>query len=300
MTLTELRYVLALGRERHFGRAAQKCFVTQPTLSLGIQKLEEEVGFPLFERNRNDVFVTPEGAVFMVQAQRVIDEMAKLTVVARASKDQLVGALRIGVIPTVGPYLLPELIPELKRLAPEMPLEIEENMTANLTPLLRDAQLDCIIIALPFDVPGVSVLPLYDERMAVAVSSSHDWSKRKMVTINELGDENVLMLNIGNCFREQVLEACPGQINTATDGRAGSSLETIRSMVASGLGVSVMPEGSLQKQNLTKLVKSIPLESPAPTRRIGLAYRTSFVRKSAVETLGKAVGAIKTDWVRHI
>jgi LysR family transcriptional regulator, hydrogen peroxide-inducible genes activator len=300
MTLTELRYVLALNRERHFGRAAERCFVTQPTLSQGIQKLEDEIGYPLFERNRSEILVTPEGTAFMQQAQRVMDEMTKLIAVARSNKDQLVGPLRLGVIPTVGPYLLPELVPRLKERAPEMSLEIEENLTGNLTPMLRDGLLDCAIIALPYDVPAVSTVPLYDERMAVAINSHHPWAKRKMVAIEELGDENVLMLNIGNCFRDQVLEACPGQINSANEGRAGSSLETIRSMVASGLGVSVMPEGSVQKQHMTKLVKALQLQSPAPTRRIALAHRTSFVRKAALEVLIAAVSDIDSGWVRHV
>jgi LysR family transcriptional regulator, hydrogen peroxide-inducible genes activator len=300
MTLTELRYVLALNRERHFGRAAERCFVTQPTLSLGIQKLEDELGYSLFERNRGEILTTAEGHAFMAQAQRVMDEMTKLTAIARSSKNQLVGPLRIGVIPTVGPYLLPELVPELKKLAPEMSLEIEENLTGSLTPMLRDGLLDCAIIALPFDVAGVTTIPLYDERMAVAVNAMHPWVRRKTVSLADLIDENVLMLNIGHCFRDQVIEACPGQMNTANEGRAGSSLETIRSMVASGLGISVMPEGSMQKQHMTKMLRTLPLEAPVPSRRIAIAHRTSFVRRTAVEVLVEAVAAINLGWLQHV
>jgi LysR family hydrogen peroxide-inducible transcriptional activator len=300
MTLTELRYIVALAQERHFGRAAGKCFVTQPTLSLAVAKLEDELGVMLFERNKNEVLVTAKGAEIVAQARRVLDEAGKIGQLARSGKDDLVGALKLGVIPTIGPYLLPELVPILRRRAPQMPLEIEENLTGNLTPMLRDGDIDCALVALPYAVPGLRTRALYDERMCVVVPAGHAWDARKSVHTSELADQNLLMLNIGHCFREHVLEACPGQLNTAAEGRAGSSLETIRSMVASGLGISVLPEGALTRLHASKLVKVVPFTAPEPSRRLALAWRESFTRAKAIEAVIDAVSQIRSAWVRQV
>jgi LysR family hydrogen peroxide-inducible transcriptional activator len=294
MTLTELRYVVALAQERHFGRAAQKCFVTQPTLSLALAKLEDELGVKLFERNKNEVLVTGRGEAIVEQARRVLDEVGKIQHMARGSHDQLAGALRIGAIPTIGPYLLPDLIPLLRKRAPAMPLVIEENLTGNLAPMLREGELDCVLIALPFALPGVKTLVLYEEPFSIVVPQGHRWEQRKSVRPSELADENLLVLNSGHCFRDQVLEACPGQPNTALpEGRAGNSLETIRNMVASGLGVSVVPSSALTPRYATKLLKVVPFASPVPSRKVALAWRTSFDRPAAIEAVAAAVREVK-------
>ena len=294
MTLTELRYVVALAQERHFGRAAQKCFVTQPTLSLALAKLEDELGVKLFERNKNEVLVTPRGQAIVEQARRVLDEVAKIPHIARGAQDQLAGALRLGVIPTIGPYLLPELVPILRKRASAMPLVIEENLTGNLAPMLREGELDVVIIALPFAIPGVKTRVVYEEPFSVVVPEGHRWERRKALKPSELAEENLLVLNAGHCFRDQVLEACPGQSNTALpEGRAGSSLETIRNMVASGLGVSVMPASALAARYASKLLRSVPFAAPAPSRKVALAWRSSFDRPLAVDTLAAAIQSIK-------
>jgi len=295
MTLTELKYVVALSQERHFGRAAQKCFVTQPTLSLALAKLEGELGVKLFERNKSEVLVTARGRAVVEQARRVLDEVGKIQDIARGGKDQLAGALRLGVIPTIGPYLLPELVPILRKRAPGMPLVIEENLTGNLAPMLREGELDVAIIALPFAIPGVKTRVVYEEPFSVVVPEGHRWEARKALKPAELADENLLVLNNGHCFRDQVLEACPGQANTALpEGRAGSSLETIRNMVASGLGVSVLPASALTgARYASKLLKVVPFSSPVPSRKVALAWRTSFDRPLAVETLAAAIQAIR-------
>jgi LysR family hydrogen peroxide-inducible transcriptional activator len=301
MTLTELRYVVALAQERHFGRAAQKCFVTQPTLSLALAKLEGELGVRLFERNKNEVLVTPMGAEIVDQARRVLDEVGKITSLAKGSQDQLAGALRLGVIPTIGPYLLPELVPILRRTAPDMPLIIEENFTGNLVPMLRDGDIDVAIVALPFVVTGVKTRTVYEEPFSVVVPEGHGWAKRKHVRPDELAGENLLVLNAGHCFREHVLEACPGQSNTAyPEGRSGSSLETIRNMVASGLGVSVLPAMALQPRYANRLVKEIPFTEPVPSRKVALAWRTSFSRPGAVEALADAIVEVKIPCLRKV
>jgi LysR family hydrogen peroxide-inducible transcriptional activator len=301
MTLTELKYVVALAQERHFGRAAQKCFVTQPTLSLALAKLEEELGVRLFERNKNEVIVTPMGVGIVEQARRVLDEASKIPSLAKGSQDQLAGALRLGVIPTIGPYLLPELVPILRGKAPAMPLMIEENFTGNLVPMLRDGDIDVAIVALPFTVPGVLTRAIYEEPFSVVVPEGHPWAKKKRVRPDELSGENLLVLNAGHCFREQVLEACPGQANTASpEGRSGSSLETIRNMVASGLGVSVLPATALQARYGSKLVKEIPFADPVPSRKVAIAWRASFSRPKAIEVLAEAMRVVKIGCLRQL
>jgi LysR family hydrogen peroxide-inducible transcriptional activator len=299
MTLTELRYVVALSQERHFGRAAQKCFVTQPTLSLALAKLEDELGVKLFERNKNEVLVTARGQGIVEQARRVLDEVGKIQQLAKGGQDQLSGALRLGAIPTIGPYLLPDLIPILRKRAPSMPLVIEENLTGNLAPMLRDGELDVVLIALPFALPGVKTRVVYEEPFSVVVPDGHKWGSRRDVKPQELAGENLLVLNSGHCFREQVLEACPGQSNTAMpEGRAGSSLETIRNMVASGLGVSVLPASALTARYATKLLKVVPFASPVPSRKVALAWRASFDRPAAIELLAESIGAMKMPCLR--
>ncbi len=301
MTLTELRYVVALAQERHFGRAAQKCFVTQPTLSLALAKLEDELGLRLFERNKNEVLVTPLGNEIVEQARRVLDEVGKIQSIAKGSRDQLAGALRLGVIPTIGPYLLPELVPALLRRAPRMPLALEENFTGNLVPMLRDGEIDVAIIALPFTVPGVKTRALYEEPFSVVVPEGHEWARKKRVRTEELAGQELLVLNAGHCFRDQVLEACPGQANTANpEGRSGSSLETIRNMVASGLGVSVLPATALEPRYTNRLVKEIPFADPVPSRKVALAWRASFSRPDAVEAVAAAALDVKLACVRKI
>lgn len=293
MTLTELRYIVALAQERHFGHAAEKCFVTQPTLSLAIKKLEEELGLLLFERNKSDVIVTAAGEAIVAQARRVLEEANRIHQLAKAGGNPLSGPLRLGVIPTIGPYLLPELVPVLRKSAPHMPLSIEENLTGHLAPMLRQGDIDAAIIALPFMIPGVKTKVLYEETFRVVVPNGHAWSKRKSVKPSELSEQNLLMLNTGHCFRDQVLEACPGQAPDAlADGRAGSSLETIRAMVASGLGVSVLPCSALGKPYQTRSVRVLEFDGDRPSRKVALAWREGFGRAGAIDVLANAVKSV--------
>jgi len=299
MTLTELKYVVALAQERHFGRAAQRCFVTQPTLSLALAKLEGELAMKLFERNKNEVLVTPRGQAVVDQARKVLEEVAKIASLARGSQDELAGALRLGVIPTIGPYLLPELVPLLHKRAPKMPLIIEENLTGQLAPMLREGELDIAIVALPFVLPGVKTQSVYEEPFSVVVPEGHRWGERKSVRPAELDHENLLVLNNGHCFRDQVLEACPGQANSAMpEGRAGSSLETIRNMVASGLGVSVLPVSALVPRYSSRLLRVIPFAAPVPSRKVAIAWRTTFDRPLAIEAVAAAIRGVKLPSLR--
>jgi LysR family hydrogen peroxide-inducible transcriptional activator len=293
MTLTELRYIVAVAQERHFGRAAARCFITQPALSLAIQKLEEELGTTLFERRKNEITLTPLGEKIVHQAQRVLEEADQLKAIAAQGKDQLVGPLRLGVIATVGPYLLPELISILHERAPAMPLEIEENLTVNLSAMLKSGKLDAIIPALPFDEPGIVTQPLYAEPFKVVVPVTHPWAKKSRIDAGQLGNEKVLLPHAGHCFRRQVLEACPEVSRSDTEGIQGNSLETIRQMVASGLGITVLPCSALTPKHQNKRLVALKFAEPIPERTIGLAWRKGFARPAALKVIRESVQMVK-------
>ncbi|MBU1214094.1 MAG: hydrogen peroxide-inducible genes activator [Gammaproteobacteria bacterium] len=288
MTLNELRFIVAVAQERNFRRAAEKAFISQPALSLAIQKLEDELGLKIFERGKNEVSLTPVGSAIVEQAQRVLEEAEYIREIAAQGKNQLSTPLRIGIIHSVSPYLLPDLIPELRKLAPHMALEVEENITANLEALLRNGKLDVIIIALPFGDAGILTRPLYDESFEVVVNSDHRWATRRSIKPADLSAEKVLLLDSGHCYSNQVAEACPDS-RKGNDVQHGTSLETIRNMVASGLGITVLPASANSARYRSKLLSVIPFTKPAPSRRIALAWRKSYARTQAIEVLAQAV-----------
>jgi LysR family hydrogen peroxide-inducible transcriptional activator len=294
MTLNELRYIVAVANERSFGRAAQRCFVSQPALSVAIQKLEAELGTRLFERGKSKITVTPVGERVVEQAQKVLEEAAQIREIARAGRNQLAGALKLGVIYTVAPYLLPDLIPALHELAPQMPLDLEENLTAHLEVALKSGRIDAAIIALPFAPPGVVTEFLYEEPFQVVVPVGHKWAKRKSIRPDELAAEHPILLNVGHCFREQVLDACPELNGAEAHVTRTSSLETVRNMVASGLGVSVLPRDALTPKYHSRLVVPVPFTRPAPSRRIAFACRRSFPRPEAIKVIRDAVAACRS------
>jgi LysR family hydrogen peroxide-inducible transcriptional activator len=295
MTLTELRYIVALARERHFGRAAEACHVSQPTLSVGVKKLEEELGVVLFERSKTDVRLTPIGARIIEQAQRVLDEAAVIKELALGAQDELAGPLRLGAIYTIGPYLFPHLIPLLHERLPQMPLVIEENYTARLAEKLKQGELDAILIALPFAEPGIVTKALYEEPFVVVLPASHPWTEREQIAAADLGSETetLLMLGAGHCFREQVLEACPAcrhGSQALQKTLEGGSLETIRHMVASGMGITVLPCSAAGADRYSQRLLSIRrFSAPAPSRTVALAWRRHFPRPRALAALAEAI-----------
>ena len=293
MTLNELRYVVAIAQEKSFGRAAQRCFVSQPALSVAIQKLEEELGTQLFERGKSEVTVTPVGERIVEQAQKVLEEATRIRDIAQAGRNQLVGLFRLGVIYTVAPYLLPDLIPALHERAPQMPLEIEENLTENLEAMLKTGRIDAAIVALPFPPPGTMTHFLYEEPFQVVVPQEHRWARRKTIQPSELSTEHTILLNVGHCFRDQVLESCPELNRSDAPVTRTNLLETVRNMVASGLGVSVLPRDALTPKYHSRLVVAVPFARPVPSRRIALAHRKSFPRPAAIEAIREAVGACR-------
>lgn len=296
MTLTELKYIVAVAREKHFGRAAEACFVAQPTLSVAIKKLEDELGITLFERGGSEISTTPLGAQIVVQAERVLEQTAAIKELAKQNKDPLVGPFRLGIIYTIAPYLLPPLVKTLIERVPQMPLVLQENFTVKLLELLRQGELDAIVVALPFNDQGLVVQPVYDEPFVVAVPEHHEWAKRDGINSKELKSETMLLLGNGHCFRDQVLEVCPdvSRFSTSSDGIArtfeGSSLETIRHMVASGIGITVLPRGSVQDMHPTEgMLRYLPFTDSAPSRRVVIAWRKSFTRGVAIEAVRQAL-----------
>ena len=305
MTLTELRYIVAVARERHFGRAAEACFVSQPTLSVAIKKLEEELDCKIFERGGSEVSVTPVGEEIVRQAQQVIEQAQGIKEIAKRGKDPLAGPLRVGVIYTIGPYLLPDLVRQAIDRTPQMPLMLQENFTARLLEMLRTGELDCAIMAEPFPDAGLAVAPLYDEPFMIAVPSKHPLARRDRIPAEELKRETMLLLGTGHCFRDHVLEVCPEHARFSSDAEGirksfeGSSLETIKYMVASGMGITVVPQLSVPAEPQPHVVY-IRFADPVPTRRVVLAWRRSFTRYEAIAALRNAIYACALPGVARL
>jgi len=320
MTLTELKYIVAVAREKHFGRAAEACFVSQPTLSVGIKNLEEELQVKLFERNANEVTVTPLGEEIVRQAQSVLEQAANIKELAKRGKDPLSGPLRLGVIYTIAPYLLPELVRHSIDKSPQMPLMLQENFTVKLLEMLRTGEIDCAILAEPFPDAGLATAALYDEPFMAAVPSTHPLAALASVTAQALKDETMLLLGNGHCFRDHVLEVCPEFARFSSNAAGmqksfeGSSLETIKHMVAAGMGVTLVPRLSVPKaelqlptkrkkgeENYVRYLDIVDANGAAPpTRRVVLAWRRSFTRYEAIAALRNAVYACELAGVTRL
>jgi len=290
MTLTELRYIVALAHERHFGRAAEKCFVAQPTLSVAVKKLEDELGVVLFERGSGEIRATPVGEIIVHQAEKVLGEAARITELAQSAGDPLVGPLRLGAIHTIGPYLFPSLVPLLHRRAPRMLLYLHEDFTARLVERIKAAELDVAIVALPVNEPGLVAQPVYDEAFRVLVPADHPWAGEVAIDAKLLTEQPLLLLGRGNCFRDQVLDLCAQAGAGGPQVVEGSSLETIRLMVASGVGLTVMPASAVDRlAENDSLLRARPFLPPQPSRRVGLLWRASFPRFQLIDLLREAL-----------
>ncbi len=300
MTLTELRYIVAVARELHFGRAATACFVSQPTLSVAIKKLEDELGIALFERHKHDVTVTPVGKKIVEQAQRVLEQARTIRLLAEEGKDPLKGSLKLGAIYTIGPYLLPKIIPLLHQSAPDLTLIIDEDYTANLANKLSQGDLDMVIVSTPFNVPGFITEVLYKEPFVVVLPKHHPLAQKKSIKAEDLTDETLLLLKSGNCFRDQVMEVCPAcrtdvfTRNSIQQTLEGSSIETIRQMVMAGTGITVLPNSSVNytsKEN--SLLEYRPFARPVPKREVALAWRESYPRTKLIQLMIDTISRCK-------
>ncbi|OOG50467.1 LysR substrate-binding domain-containing protein [Polaromonas sp. C04] len=316
MTLTELKYIVAVAREKHFGKAAEACYVSQPTLSVAIKKLEDELEVKLFERAAAEVTVTPLGEEIVRQAQSVLEQAANIKEIAKRGKDPLAGALGLGIIYTIGPYLLPDLVRQAIAHTPQMPLMLQENFTVKLLEMLRTGEIDCAIMAEPFPDTGLAIAPLYDEPFFAAVPYNHPLAAQSTITSEALKKETMLLLGTGHCFRDHVLEVCPEFARFSSDAEGirksfeGSSLETIKHMVASGMGVTLVPRLSIPKEALhpgskrkhldQAYVKYLPFDGDPPTRRVVLAWRRSFTRYEAIAALRNAIYACELPGVKRL
>ena len=295
MTLSELRFIVALAHEKNFRKAAEKSFVSQPALSLGIKKIEQELNMSIFERSvgaGGDVKITPVGQKIIEQATIVLEEAAKIKDLSAGGDKQLDLPFKLGLIYSIAPYLLPLIIPSLGQKVPNMPLEIHEDITKNLENDLKQGSIDAAVIALPFDIPGMEIEILYDEPFVVIVPLLHSWKAKTTIKAKDLSKEKVLLLDRTHCFSNQVVEACPG-LSKNSEIQLGNSLETIRKMVASNLGISVLPQSAATDKYQDTLVQTIPFESPVPFRRVALAYRKSAVKKDAVKHIVNVIKSLE-------
>ncbi len=296
MTLTELKYVIAVARERHFGRAAESCFVSQPSLSVAVKKLEEELGVTIFERRTSDIAITQIGSAIVEQAQKVLEESRRISEIAHQGQDPLSGPLRLGMIYTIAPYLMPGLVREMATVSPKMPVYLEETFTTELLSQLRTGFIDVAIMADTITDTGFMTQALYQEDFVVAVPSHHPWVNRNYVGTDELKDQTMLLLGAGHCFRDQILSVCPDLARFTSDASEvqrtveGSSLQTICHMVAQGLGITVLPASAVPYLSGTaNSLKMIPFKNPAPNRRVIMVWRKSFTRQAAIQALAQAV-----------
>lgn len=316
MTLTELKYIVAVAREKHFGKAAEACFVSQPTLSVAVKKLEDELELKLFERSAGEVTVTPLGDEIVRQAQSVLEQAAEIKEIAKRGKDPLGGPLKLGVIYTIGPYLLPDLVRQNIALTPQMPLMLQENFTVRLLDMLRTGEIDCAILAEPFPDTGLAIAPLYDEPFMAALPAGHALAAGDSVSSDQLKREHMLLLGTGHCFRDHVLQVCPefARFSSNTEGIRksfeGSSLETIKHMVAAGMGVTLVPRLAVPPEALGAaepdapgVVRYLPIHDDGgapPTRRVVLAWRRSFTRYEAIAALRNAIYACELPGVQRL
>ncbi|HEX9474941.1 MAG TPA: LysR substrate-binding domain-containing protein [Steroidobacteraceae bacterium] len=283
LKLKDLRYLSALASTRHFGRAASACFVTQPTLSAQLRKLEDYLGVQLIERQPRHVTLTEAGSAIAARAQQIIATSDEIVRLAQAWRDPLAGRLRVATLPTIGPYLLPQLMTQIRKSLPRLDLMLYEYQTAPMLEQLRAGEIDLGILALPVDLDGLESRALYAEPFVLAVPASHRLAARRQVQIGELGDEALLLLEDGHCLREQALAVCArSRAHERADFRA-TSLETLRQMVSAGAGVTLLPALACRgAYGAAAGLRLLPLVKPVPTRQIGAVWRQSTGRAPAI------------------
>jgi LysR family hydrogen peroxide-inducible transcriptional activator len=293
LKLKDLRYLVAVADTRHFGRAAERCFVSQPTLSTQLKKLEEYLGVQLIERQPKRVALTAAGEAIVARARRILEASDELVTLARSHRDPLAGVLRIAMLPTIGPYLLPRVARDIRKALPRLDLRLYEYPTAAMLAKLRAGEIDLGILALPVDLDGLEARDLYAEPFMVAVPATHPLAKRETIRVQDLQGETLLLLEDGHCLRDQALEVCSQVgMHEKQDFRA-TSLETLRQMVATGAGVTLLPE--LATQGAYRQARGVvvrPFARPAPVRRIGAVWRKTSARHAAIEAVCKEIAAL--------
>jgi len=290
LKLKDLQYLVALADEKHFGRAAERSHISQPTLSAQLKKLEDYLGVQLIERNPKQVTLTEAGEQIVSRARRILEASDEVVTLARAHRDPLAGKLRLALLPTIGPYLLPRVAREIRKALPRLELRLYEYQTVQMLEKLHDGQIDVGVLALPVDLDGLESRPLYAEPFTVALPEHHRLTKKTSLKVEDLKDEPLLLLEDGHCLRDQALEVCSGVgMQEKQDFRA-TSLETLRQMVATGAGVTLLPElASRGAYGSARGVVLRPFVKPAPVRHIGAVWRKTTARRPAIEAVCKLI-----------
>lgn len=304
MTLTDLKYLIAVSQKKHFGKAAQKCFVSQPTLSISIKKLEDELNVKIFDRSSNEFIITPVGMKIIEQAKKIIEEADKIKTIACEKQDELDGRFNLGLIYTIAPYILPKMIRNLIKLAPNMPLVLEENYTTNLLEMLKDGEIDAMIAADPIDETGINIIPIYEEPFFVIVPKGHRFEQFDQISTKQVASENILLLTEGNCLRDNILDSCKEvaaqqHIQGLANSLQGNTITTVRYMVASGLAISILPSSTIYEHDHT-MFSIIPFEPPVPKRKVVLCYRKNFFRMKALDAILESIRKSNISGVKFL
>ena len=289
MNLRDLKYLVAVAEHRHFGHAAEACFVSQPTLSTQLKKLEQELGVTLIERTNRQVMLTPVGADIVTRAKQVLRDVNELVNAAEEYADPFGGEFSLGIIPTVAPYLLPKILGPMRKAFPNLQIKLTEGQTAVISRMLRNGELDAVILALPLHEDNVIETELYREPFYLAVSRHHPKAKKKTASLDDLDNEEVLLLEDGHCLRDQALEVCSSHNAVENTNFRATSLETLRQMVAADAGITLMPELALGARSGS--VHYLPFRGTPPHRNIGLCWRQSSTRGALLEQLAEVLSA---------
>lgn len=287
MNLRDLRYFIALADLRHFGRAASACFVSQPTLSTQLKKLEEELGVVLFERAPRNILLTPAGELILRHAREALNQVKQMQEIAKHAKDPESASIRLGIFPTLGPYLLPHVIPNIRKRFPNLELLLVEEKTEILMHQLRSGEIDAAILAEPIIEDQFDHLALFNEPFVLALPENHPLSKQRTLGLNELRQQHLLLLEDGHCLREQALDVCALSGASEKEGFRATSLETLRQMVAAGVGITLLPMLAVQAPvPKSPFIRLLAFKNPAPTRKISLFWRKSSIRSPFIKDLG--------------
>ena len=293
MNLRDLRYFIALAETRHFGRAAETCFVSQPTLSTQLKKLEEELGVTLFERAPRNILLTPAGEQILRHAKLALSHVSTMQEIAKHTKDPESASIRLGIFPTLAPYLLPHVVPKLRKRFPNLELLLIEEKTEILIHQLRDGRIDAAILAEPLVEEQFESMHLFTEPFVLALPENHPLSKQRTLGLGELEQQHLLLLEDGHCLRDQALEVCALSGASEKEGFRATSLETLRQMVAAGVGITLLPMLAVKPPvPKSPYIRLLPFRNPAPTRGIALYWRKSSVRGAFLHDLGRQIAKL--------
>ena len=294
INLRDLEYLVAVSELKHFRKAAEKCFVSQPTLSGQLKKLENYLGVLLIERNTRNVFLTPIGEEIVLRARNILSDISSIEDMATTFSDPMAGKLNIGLIPTVAPYLLPLIVEPINTTYPQIEIILHEVQTDTILEKLSEGVLDAGILAVPLEIKGLNEMSLYTEPFYVAVSNQHIFASKSSIGIEDLRDETLLLLEEGHCLRGQILDLCSQTMTREREDFQGTSLETIRHMVSTGIGITLIPQTAIDYKNLLQnsTIKYIPFRKPVPARRVGLLYRNTTNRKECFEKIAVLIQQI--------